>query len=124
MLLVIALIWIAAAGVALWQFGVWPRTILAWALVLGLGPVIFILVEGLGELGGEAIANLPGIRHADRAVERHTARERFSSVRIAYCLLRFLILMLLIGLALWWLADTGVDLTLGLVGGWWHQNFR
>ena len=39
----------------LWALGVWPRTGIAWLLVLALGPVLFLIREVAAEVAGEMI---------------------------------------------------------------------
>jgi hypothetical protein len=110
LLVVTAISWTVMAGGALWLFGIWPRTALAWVLVLGFGPIVFALATGLGDGLGETIAKLPGIRHADRAVERRTAHEALSATRIGYYLLRLLILLPPLVLVWWWFEGKTVAL--------------
>jgi hypothetical protein len=124
LLLVTTLSWIIMAGGELWLFGIWPRTPLAWELVLGFGPIVFALVTSLGEMLGGAIAKLPGVRHADRAVERRTAQEALSATRIGYYLLRLLMILPALVLVWWWFEGTAVALGPKSVREWWHQHFR
>ena len=124
LLLITAISWIVMAGGALWLFGIWPRTTLAWVLVLGFGPLVFALVTGVAEVLGAAIAKLPGIRHADSAVERRTAHEALSATRIGYYLVRLLVLLPPLVLVGWWFEDKVLALSPDALVAWWHQHFR
>ena len=124
LLLITAISWIAMAGAALWLFGIWPRTTLAWVFVFGLSPIVFVLVTGLGEVLGEALAKLPGVRHADSAVERRTAHQALSATRIGYYLVRLLVLLPPFIVVGWWLEDKVLPLSPEALVSWWHQHFR
>ena len=124
LLLVGAVSWIVMAGGALWLFGVWPHTPLAWLLVLGFGPLLFALVTGLAEMLGATVAKLPGIRHADSAVEHRTANETLSTRRVGYYLLRLLVLVPPLVLIWWWVEDKAAALPPEALREWWHHHFR
>jgi hypothetical protein len=78
----------------------------------------------LGEMLGGAVAKLPGVRHADRAVERRTAHEALSATRIGYYLLRVLILLPPLVLVWWWFEGKALALAPDSVREWWHLHFR
>lgn len=119
--------WLAVIALLLFSLrlgGLWPRSAVAWLLVFVLGPLIFLVYEILGGAVGELIDRLPGIRHLDGAVERRTATERFSGLRILYYLVRFLVLLLPIGLLAWWIKNAAGGILPDAVLDWWSRHFR
>src|SRR4051794_3619724 len=60
-ILVGVLAWLALVAAALFQGWIWPRTLVAWAVTLVLGPTIFVLVELVAELVVKGIVRLPGV---------------------------------------------------------------
>ena len=122
--LVGTVLWLVLAAMSLWFLGVWPRTALGWLLVLALGPLIALLLDAVGEMLGNAFASLPGIRHADLAVERRTASEPLSGVRVAYYLLRALLILVPIILGLMWLDGRDSPTVPETVAQWWGHHFN
>jgi hypothetical protein len=112
-------IWIALAGLALWNLQGWPRTPLAWVLVLLAGPVVTILLELISEaLGGFVSRRAPVRRLLDRT-EAETAARRFAWKRIAVVLavtLPLFVVMVVLGLVLTSLTPSGITT-------WWRHNF-
>jgi hypothetical protein len=117
------LLWLGLAPISLVWLGLWPRTLIAWLLVLMFGPALLVILEGVGELGGEVISRLPGIRHADGAIERRTRGKSVSGVRIGYYLARALILAVPFVLIVWWVVGKLSGTTPGAIRAWWEQNF-
>lgn len=111
------------AALTLLSFSVWPRTPLAWTLVLGVGPVIFLVLSAVEEIGGKYLSALPGVRHADESVERRTAHESLSATRVGYYLVRALILLVPIVMITLWVEDESPRLIPELIRTWWNQNF-
>jgi hypothetical protein len=119
-----ALIWLALAGLALLFLGVLPRTVIAWLLVFGLGPVILLVLDAAGEVVGNAIRELPGFRHADAAIERRTGHQQISGTRIAYYLVRLLVVLMPVLLVFWWLDETTSKMAPAGLMEWWNKNFN
>jgi len=124
LLIVGVIIWIVAAAMSLWFLGVWPRSLTGWLCVLAVGPVAFCVLAALSEVIGEAIGALPGIRHADRAVERRTLAEAISGTRVVYYLLRSLVILAPIIVLSWWLENKMKPLVPGALRAWWLQHFN
>jgi hypothetical protein len=119
-----ALIWLVLAGLALWFLGVWPRSAIAWLLVLGLGPVLFLLIDAASELMGNAIGALPGVRQANAAIERRTAHQHVSISRIVYHLARVLLILIPVVLAFWWLEEKASMTAPAALTEWWGRHFN
>jgi hypothetical protein len=117
-------IWIAAAGMSLWLFAIWPKTVIGWLCVVAIGPIAFFLLSVLGEFIGGAIGALPGIRHANRLIERRTADEVVSATRIAYYLLAFLVALVPLVYLSWWLDETVTPIVPGVLRDWWDEHFN
>jgi hypothetical protein len=123
-LVVGSIIWIVTAAMSLWFFGVWPRTAVGWVLVLGLGPIGLLLLVALGDFVSDAIGSLPGVRQADVAVERQTAGRQFSGTRVAYYLVRSLLLLIPIVFVLLWLKASAWPTGPNVVAEWWYRHFN
>jgi hypothetical protein len=50
LLLLVVLLWLGLCAVALLFIGAWPRTPMAWFLVIGLGPPVVLFGDMLGEI--------------------------------------------------------------------------
>jgi len=116
-------LWVVLAGMSLWFFRVWPKDVIAWLCVLTLGPIAFFVFLALEGLADEMIAAIPGFRRADRNIERRTASESFSVVRIVYYLVRSLAILVPILLLYWWLGDKVTLTHPGALKNWWMQHF-
>ena len=82
-----------------------PQSIWEWLFVLILGPPVYVILSIIGNGVGAVFHSLPGIRHAEAAVERETASERFSVVRIVVYLGEAFVLLAFVG-AIYWLVKT------------------
>ena len=116
-------LWFGLAAVSFVWLGLWPRTLVAWLLVLVLGPLLLFTLDGAGELAGEMLSRLPGIRHADGAIERRTKGKRVSGIRIGYYLARTLILVVPVVLLICWATGKLSGTTPGALRMWWQHNF-
>jgi hypothetical protein len=114
----------ATTGMSVLFLGVWPKDTIAWLCVLAVGPIAFFLLSALGELAGEVIGRTPGIRGADRAIERRTAPESISGTRIAYYLVRSLLILVPLLFLSWWLQDKVTSVVPGALRDWWIQHFK
>jgi hypothetical protein len=117
-------LWIAATGMSLWLFAIWPKTAIGWLCVVAMGPVAFFVLSAVGELIAGAIGALPGIRHANSLIERRTAGEVISATRIAYYLFAFLVALVPLVLFSWWLENKVTPIVPGVLRDWWHQHFN
>ena len=124
LLLVGVVIWIAAAAMSLWFLGVWPKTTTGWLCVLAVGPIAFFVLVAVSELIGAVIGAVPGIRHADRTIERRTVGEAVSGTRVAYYLVRFLIILMPVFLLSSWLENRVTPVVPGALRAWWLQHFN
>ena len=114
----------ATTGMSVLFLGVWPKDTIAWLCVLAVGPIAFFLLSALGELAGKVIGRTPGIRGADRAIERRTAPESISGTRIAYYLVRSLLILVPLLFLSWWLQDKVTSVVPGALRDWWIQHFK
>lgn len=100
------LLWLVLAviaGYALWAFE--PQGLAKWLLYVVALPPLYLMLEGAGELLGEAYARLPGIRHGNQFIERRTTDRSLSGLRIAWHLFTTLLLIgVVVGLT--WLYRT------------------
>ena len=102
--------------------GVWPKSTTGWLCVLAVGPIAFFVLLAVSELIGAVIGAVPGIRHADRAIERRTLGEAVSGTRVAYLFVRFLILLVPVLLLAWWLENRVTPV--GALRTWWLQHLN
>jgi hypothetical protein len=112
-------IWVALAGLALWNLNGWPRTPLAWVVVLVAGPFVAILLEIISEAVGGFVSRRPPVRRLLDRTEEETATKRFAWKRIAVVLavtLPLVVVMVLVGLLL-------TSLTPPVISSWWRHNF-
>jgi hypothetical protein len=124
LLLVGTVAWLGLAAMSLWFLGVWPRTAVGWLLVLALGPFVAFFLQVAGEMIGNAFSSLPGIQHADCVVERRTASQKFSGLRIAYRLVRMLLFLVPIVLVLIWLKGRDWPTVPTAIAQWWGRHFN
>ena len=85
--MLIVCVWLAVCGIAAFEFGLWPRTLLGWSIMVGIGPLAWIAVQALGELAIDLVGRLPWIRRSSDWVERRTQHQKFSTLRIGFALL-------------------------------------
>jgi len=124
LLLVGVVIWIVAATMSLWFLGVWPKSTTGWLCVLAVGPIALLVLVAVSELIGAVIGAVPGIRHVDRTIERRTVGEAVSGTRVAYYLVRFLIILVPVFLLSWWLENRVTPVVPGALRAWWLQHFN
>ena len=98
--LVVACVWLMLCAIAMFELGLWPRTAVAWALCVALGPVAYLTGVLALEFAMNVLRGVPWVRRSSDWVERRTAQKRFSWLRIGYALLGPLCL-LVVGLMLW-----------------------
>lgn len=100
------LLWLALAalaGYALWAFE--PEGLVKWLLYAVAVPPLYLVFSAAGELLAEAFARLPGIRHGNQFIERRTAGQSTSGLRILWYLFTMLLLIgIVVGLT--WLYRT------------------
>jgi len=89
-----------------------------------VGPIAFFVLLAVSELIGAVIGAVPGIRQADRAIERRTLGEAVSGTRVAYLFVRFLILLVPVLLLAWWLENRVTPVVPGALRTWWLQHFN
>lgn len=95
-------LWLFLALVALGFFGVFPRTMTGWALSFVLGPALLFVFELVGDLVGEAVRRLPGVRRFVGLAEARTSPRAFSGSRVFANLVLSLVLGIpLVALAIW-----------------------
>ena len=112
-------IWIALAGLALWNLNGWPRTPLAWLVVLVAGPFVTILLELISEAIGGFVSRRPPVQRLIDRTEAETATERFAWKRIAVVLavtLPLFVVMVVVAVML-------TSLTPPVISNWWRHNF-
>jgi hypothetical protein len=114
------LAWLALVVAALVQGWIWPRTLVAWAATLVLGPTVFVLVELVGELAVKGIVRLPG---ASALASWLNAGGRLTGVRAVVFLALILGVTLPILLLSVRLYAGGVSLTPPGLRQWFHTNF-
>jgi hypothetical protein len=85
--------WMFLLAMTVFWFGVFPRTGLGWLLFLLVGPILTALGEVLVETLSEALSRTPGVRALNDWVEKRTAAQSFSLLRIAYAAAWTLILV-------------------------------
>ncbi len=123
MLAVGTVLWFILVAISVVWLGIWPRTLVAWLLVLVLGPVLLLILDAAGELAGEVISRLPGVWHADKAIERRTRWKTVSGIRIGYYLTRALILVVPLLLLISWATGKLSGTIPGALRTWWQHNF-
>jgi hypothetical protein len=79
--------WLTVCGIAAFEFGLWPRTLVGWSIIVGVGPLAWIAAQALGELAIHLVGRLPWIRRSSDWVERRTQHQKFSMLRVAFALL-------------------------------------
>ena len=98
------LIWLALAALAAYylfgsEFN--DSSLLQWALIVTLGPPAVVILQGLGDWLGELFNKLPGVRAGNAYVERRTARESLSGLRVLWYLLTSLLAIAIVVGATW-----------------------
>lgn len=119
-ILVGVLAWLGLVAAALVQGQFWPRTLVGWAVTLVLGPVIFVLVEFIGELVVKGIVRLPGVSALASWLNEG---DRLTGVRAVVVLALILGITLPILLLAVWLDLEGVSLTPPGLRQWLRSNF-
>ena len=92
--------WLVLCVVAMFEFWIWPRTVVGWALCIAMGPVAYVAGVVAVELTMSLLHRLPWVRRPSEWVERRTAQKHFSWLRVGYALVGPLCL-LVVGLILW-----------------------
>ena len=85
-ILVVACVWLMLCAIAMFELGLWPRTVVGWALCLAFGPVAYLTGMLALELAMNVLRDVPWVRRSSDWVERRTAQKRFSWLRIGYAL--------------------------------------
>lgn len=80
----ILICWVVFVFLALWVFGIWPKTIIGWILAFFVGPVVLLIIEGIGEGIYELYKRIPFISHARKSIKTRTKNERTSLERMGY----------------------------------------
>ena len=113
------LAWLALVAAVLVQGWGWPRTLTGWAVILLLGPMVFILVELVVELAMQGIIRLPGVAALVRWLKTGSLTGPRAVVVLALILgVTFPILLLSV-----WLKAGGRTLTPPGLRQWLDANF-
>ena len=91
--LLAGLAWLVLVTIALFEFGVQPRTIIGWGVVIAVGPIAWLGLQVAGEFVFWIIGSLPWVRRSREWVERRTAGQRVSFLRIGYVLVGGVLLL-------------------------------
>ena len=85
-LLLAIVVWLVIAALVMLNFLAWPRTLTGWLLVLAIGPIIYLLAEGvvLGLFMGLEV--LPPVQRLSRWVKLRAPVTGISWLRIAVLL--------------------------------------
>ncbi len=117
-------LWLLLVLVALLSFGVFPRTMTGWAVAFVLGPVLFLFFELVGELVGEVVRRLPGVRHVVDATESRNRRRSFSGDRVStYLVISLACAIPLLALVMW-ASSRGHSPVSHPIRDWLQQNFH
>jgi len=92
--------WLAVCAIAAFEFGLWPRTLVGWAVMVGVGPLAWIAAQAAGELAIRLAFRLPWLRRSSDWVERRTQEQQFSMLRVGFALLGGVALLAVV-LVLW-----------------------
>lgn len=92
-------LWFAFALVFMWEWALWPRSLVAWIVILAVGPVAYLTLSALGELVAAGFRRIPAVRATRAAVVRSTAAVPFSWLRIAYLLFETILYLAVLGSA-------------------------
>lgn len=96
------LVWLLvglAAAYAVWAFQ--PQGPAKWLLYLLAGPPLYLLLSAFGELLGLAYLKVPGVRQGNEFIERRTASQSLSGVRVLWYLLTSLLAIGIVLVAAW-----------------------
>ena len=93
-------VWLLLCGIALFEFDLWPRTVVGWVLTFTLGPLASVAFMLAGELGMKLLFRVPWLRRSREWVERRTFQRRFSWLRVGYALAGCSLLIVVV-LLLW-----------------------
>jgi len=91
-----SLIWLALTLLAWFVFlHRVPQSLWEWLFVIVVAPPAYLFLEAIGQGAGKLFHSLPGVRHVENYVERKTAGEKFSALRILCYLGTFLLFIAL-----------------------------
>ena len=99
--LLVLVLWVVGVAIAYLELGLRPTSPLQWIGLVALGPIAVLLYIAVADWIGDGIAGLPGIQHARAYIDKITAGQRFSPLRIAYGVLEALLLVLVVVGAFW-----------------------
>jgi hypothetical protein len=122
-IVIIVVCWAFFAFLALWTFSLWPKTLLGWLLTLVVGPVVFIVVQALGEGFCELIRKIPFLKKTRNEIEIKTKNKRTSLTRINYLFFELIIFLAIFGAALY-LLHTYLGDSLDPVFNFFNTHFK
>jgi hypothetical protein len=99
-LLGVVCVWLVLCGIALFELGLWPRTVVGWVVTFTLGPVASVTFMVAGELAVKLLLRMPWVRRSHEWVERGTSRSRVCWLRVGYALAGCSLLLVVV-LLLW-----------------------
>ena len=105
-------------------FGVLPRTWVGAGLLVLVGPVVWILVEAVGELGLGRMARVPPVAGMNEWAHRRTEGQKISALRVGVVLLWVLLAGSLDAGLVFLLDDTVVEQWIRAAGPFWNRHFR
>ena|SRR5437762_3544468 len=114
--------WLAVCAIAAFEFGLWPRTLVGWAVIVGVGPLAWIAAQAAGELAIRLVFRLPWLRRSSDWVERRTQRQQFSMLRVGFALLGGVALLAVV--VLLWVYDESLPGIPGAVKQFVARHFQ
>ena len=94
-LLVFVALWCLSVFVFVWWWEIYPKTLLGGILLFTVGPVIFVIIELLGEKFHNLFIGIPIVKNIRGMISNKTRGQKISALRIEYLFFEFLIILLI-----------------------------
>ena len=77
-------VWLFLVAFTLWFFEIWPKTVLGWILAISLGPLVFLMLQAVGELAHSVFQKIPFLAKLRAIAQEQGKGKKISLSRMGY----------------------------------------